>query len=420
MLFTTHARQATLTVAAATAAVLALIVPAAAPAPASASSPHPAAVLMASPRAGISYQRACPAPARHHAACLAIVDTTPAGRPLSRAAVAAAGLHPFMAADLQAAYALPSAKRGKKQTIAIVDAFNDPNAAADLAVYRKANHLPPCTTASGCFRKVNQKGQQRSYPPTDDGWALEESLDLDMASATCPHCKIILAEANSNLDSGMLPTEDEAVRLGANVISNSWGEPEFQVVKGTPAACAADFSHPRVAITASTGDSGFAAGVTFPSTCGGVTAVGGTSLFRNSSARGWGELAWSDAGSGCSSVITKPARQHDRLCGKRTVADVSAVADPNTPVAVYDTTDAPGWITVGGTSVAAPIIAGTYALAGNTATIAPGSWLYAHHKDLNDVVTGSNGNCGGSYLCTAVKGYDGPTGWGTPHGIGAF
>jgi subtilase family serine protease len=418
MSFTTRARRAALTLAATSTAALALIAPAAASVPASASRTQSAAAPSASSGGGIGYQHACPAPTWHHAACLAIMDTSMAGRPLSRAAAATVGLHAYMAADLQAAYALPSAQRGKNQTIAIVDAFNDPNAEADLAVYRKTNKLPACTTANGCFKKVNQKGQQRNYPPTDDGWALEESLDLDMASAICPHCKIILAEASTNFDSDLFPTEDEAARLGANVISDSWGEPEFGVSSSPAANCAEHFSHPGVAITASSGDSGF--GVIFPSSCQSVTAVGGTTLFQASNARGWGELAWAGAGSGCSGYIAKPAWQHDRLCGKRTVADVSAVADPNTPVAVYDTTDLTGWVTVGGTSVAAPVIAGVYALAGNAATITPGSWLYAHHKDLNDVVSGSNGTCGGSYLCTAVKAYDGPTGLGTPHGTGAF
>lgn len=417
MHFTTHARRASLTVAAATAAVLAMIAPAAASVPAPAGAAHQAGAPTASSGRGVGHQHACAAPARHHAACLAILDTSSTGRPLSRAAAATAGLHPYMATDLQSAYALPSATQGKQQTIAIVDAFDDPNAEADLAVYRAANNLPPCTTANGCFEKVNQVGQQGNYPPEDDGWALEESLDLDMASAVCPNCKIVLAEGNTNFDNDLESTEDEAASLGANVISDSWGEPEFGAASPA-AACVSHFSHPGVAITASSGDSGF--GVIFPSTCASVISVGGTTLFQDNSARGWGELAWVGAGSGCSGYITKPAWQRDRLCGKRTAADVSAVADPDTPVAIYDTTNVPGWVTVGGTSVASPVVAGIYALAGNTAAITPGAWLYSHTKDLNDVVGGSNGNCGGSYLCTAVKGYDGPTGLGTPHGTGAF
>jgi subtilase family serine protease len=350
-------------------------------------------------------------------ACLAIVDSNTAGRPLTRAAAAAAGLHPYTAADLQAAYRLPSALLGGRQTVAIVDAFDDPNAAADLAIYRAANHLPPCTTASGCFTKVNQRGQRGGYPAPDAGWAEEISLDLDMVSAACPNCKIILVEANSALLSPVFAAADEAARLGANVISNSYGTNTEYAGENTDCR---HYDHPKIAITASAGDNGF--GVEVPAVCPAVTAAGGTTLYRASGPRGWGETAWPGTGSGCSAYIPKPAWQHDTLCGMRTTADVAAVADPATPVAVYDTYGGdPGWEFFGGTSVAAPLIAGAYALAGNTITIGPGAaHLYAQHTHLYDITAGSNGTCGGSYLCTAVNGYDGPTGWGTPHGIGAF
>jgi hypothetical protein len=368
----------------------------------------------------VTHRRACAAPASHHAACLAIIDTTPAGRPLTRAQATADGLAPFMAASLQSAYKLPSSLLGERQMIAIVDAGDDPDAGTDLAVYRAANNLPACTSDSGCFAKVNQDGQQGSYPPVVPGWPMEESLDLDMASAICPNCSITLVEANSAANSDLFAAEDEAATLGANVISNSWGESEYA---GEAADCSTYFDHPGTAITAGAGDSGF--GVNFPAACASVTAVGGTTLYQDSSARSWGETAWSGTGSGCSAYIAKPAWQHDKLCGMRTVGDVSAVADPDTPVAVYDTYQEPGWVAVGGDSVATAIIAGVYALAGNTSSITPGaSHIYAHHHDLYDVTSGSNAipgsSCGGSYLCTAVKGYDGPTGWGTPHGIGAF
>jgi hypothetical protein len=395
---------------------------AAAAVPAAAAS-HPGRHTVAA--TGVTFRRACPAPARHHMACLAIVDSTPAGKPLTRAQATADGLEPYLAADLQAAYKLPSALLGERQTIAIVDAYDDPNAEADLATYRAANELPACTTANGCFAKVNQDGQQGSYPTANASWAEEESLDLDMTSAICPNCHITLVEASSNSDSDLYAAEDEAATLGPDVISNSWGESEYT---GEAADCS-HFDHPGIAITVSAGDSGF--GVNFPAACASVTAVGGTTLYQDSSARGWGETVWGNGqagtkgdgtGSGCSAYITKPSWQHDKLCGKRTVADVSAVADPATPVAVYDSYGgAGGWVAVGGTSVASPLIAGAYALAGNTATMSPGaSYLYAHHQHLYDVKSGSNGTCGGSYLCTAKKGYDGPAGWGTPHGIGAF
>jgi subtilase family serine protease len=361
-------------------------------------------------------------------ACLAIVDSNTAGQPLTRTAAAAEGLEPYMAADLQAAYKLPSALLGERQTIAIVDAYDDPNAGADLDVYRAANNLPACTTANGCFEKVNQEGQQGNYPPSGagTGWPIEESLDLDMASAICPNCHILLVEANDPDITGpnLETAENTAIALGANVISNSWGGAEYN---GELADCKSYFSHPGVAITVASGDNGFGAG--YPATCADVTAVGGTTLYQDTSKRGWGESTWSydpltgeGTGSGCSAYIPKPAWQHDRLCGMRTDNDTAAVADPATPVAVYDSYNGErGWIAVGGTSAGSPLIAGVYALAGNTATIGSGaSWIYAHQQHLYDITSGSDGDCGGSYLCTARKGYDGPTGWGTPDGIGAF
>jgi subtilase family serine protease len=102
------------------------------------------------------------------------------------------------------------------------------------------------------------------------------------------------------------------------------------------------------------------------------------------------------------------------------IADVAAVADPNTGVTVYDTFGFGGFLVVGGTSASAPIIAGVYALAGNGATINNASYAYAHTRKLYDVKKGSTGFCGASYICTGVVGYDGPTGFGTPKGTGAF
>jgi subtilase family serine protease len=364
---------------------------------------------------GLAHRATCAAPTGQHAACLAQIDTDAAGHPLSPAAAAAAGLSFYTAADLQDAYRLPSAARGVGQTVAIVDAFDDPNAEADLAVYRQANGLPPCDTASGCFRKVDQRGGT-AYPPADDGWSTEISLDVDMVSAACPNCKVLLVEADDNSFDNLGAAVDEAVRLGADAVSNSYGSSGAE--SGDELAVAAHYDHPGTVITASSGDWGF--GVSAPAAFNSVIAVGGTALFHDSSRRGWGEAAWVGAGSGCSAYVAKASWQHDRLCGKRTVADVSAVADPNTPVAVYDTFDYPGWVGFGGTSVASPLIAAVYALAGNARTIVPGEYAYSHRSLLFDVTTGSNGSCGGSYLCTAVKGYDGPTGLGTPNGTGAF
>lgn len=319
--------------------------------------------------------------------------------------------------DLASAYALPSTG-GANQTVAVVDAGDDPNAEADMAVYRAAYGLPACTTANGCFSKVNQSGTA-SPLPTDYGWAPEISLDLDMVSAVCPGCHILLVEANTPLMNDMGASVDTAVSLGATEVSNSYGAAE----QNDMSSVAPDYQHPGVAIVASSGDTGF--GVpNFPADLTSVIAVGGTSLSHASNARGWTETAWSSGSSGCSAWVAKPSWQTDPHCPGRTVGDVAAVADPNTGVAVYDTYNgAAGWLVAGGTSAASPIIAGIIALAGNPARYPDASYLYSHVSQLNDVTGGSNvttTDCGGDYLCTGVSGYDGPTGNGTPAGIGAF
>jgi subtilase family serine protease len=327
------------------------------------------------------------------------------------------GLNP---ADLISAYKLTPATGapGTGPTIAIVDAFDDPNAESDLAVYRAQFGLGACTTANGCFRKVNQTGGTK-FPRANSGWAEEISLDLDMASAICPNCKILLVEATTNSFANLSAAVDFAATVpGVVAISNSYGGGEFS----TEPASESHYNHPGIAVTVSSGDAGF--GVEFPAASQFVTAVGGTSLVRNGSARGWGETTWSGAGSGCSAFISKPAWQTDTGCARRTVADVSAVADPNTGVSVYDTFRVPGgggWLVFGGTSVAAPVVAGVYALAaGNGISPYTAQSTYVHPASLFDVVSGSNGTCSPAYLCTAGAGYDGPTGNGTPNGTGAF
>src|SRR5262249_50779801 len=142
-------------------------------------------------------------------------------------------------------------------TVAVVDAFDYPNAESDLAVYRSTFGLPPCTTANGCFKKVNQNGVQGSYPRADSGWATEEALDVDMVSAICPNCKIILVETNSAQLSDLGAGVNTAAALGANAISNSYGGGE-----SSADANDTDYNHPGIAVTASSGDSGF--GVQFP------------------------------------------------------------------------------------------------------------------------------------------------------------
>jgi len=321
--------------------------------------------------------------------------------------------------DLQSAYNLPSASAGTGQTVAIVDAYNDPNAESDLGVYRSQFGIPACTTANGCFRKVNQTGGTH-YPRNNGGWAQEISLDLDMVSAVCPNCHIILVEASSNSFTNLLAAVDEAVALGANEISNSYGGSEFSSETGYDS----HFNHPTIAITASSGDGGF--GVEYPAASQYVTAAGGTTLNRASNSRGWSETTWSGAGSGCSAYEPQPIWQAGNtnvtsVCARRAVADVSAVADPNTGVSVYDSyayQGSSGWLVFGGTSVASPIIASVFALAGGVVNLSA-SYPYGHSSSLYDVTSGSNGSCG-NILCNATTGWDGPTGLGTPNSTGAF
>jgi subtilase family serine protease len=297
-------------------------------------------------------------------------------------------------------------------TIAIIGAFGYPTAESDLASYRSQFGLPACTSASGCFRKVNQTGGT-TFPALNVGWAQEAALDLDMASAICPSCKLLLVEANAATFADLAAAVNTAVSLGAHVVSNSYGGGESGTTGVEPA-----YNHTGVAIIASSGDSGF--GVQFPASSRHVTAVGGTTLLTSTSTRGWSETAWSGAGSGCSRVYSKPSWQHDTGCSRRTIADVSAVADPNTGVAVFAPLSelASGWLVFGGTSVAAPLIGGIYGVNGGAVNF--GADPYSHTTALFDVRSGSNGSCSPSYLCTARTGYDGPTGLGTPNGITAF
>jgi subtilase family serine protease len=353
-------------------------------------------------------------PAKSMMYCAAIVVGSP-----KSAAMIAAGVKPnatpsgFGPSTLQAAYNLPSSTAGSGQTVAIVDAYDDPSAEADLGVYRSQFGLPACTTANGCFRKVSQTGTT-TYPTKNGGWAEEISLDLDMVSAICPNCHILLVEAKSATTANLGKSVNEAATLGATEISNSYGGSDASD------ASAPYYNHPGIMITASSGDSAY--GVQFPASSHYVTAVGGTHLVYSGGVRT--ETAWADAGSGCSTLNTalSGAASFGTGCSKRAEADVSAVADPNTGVAVYDSfayQGYVGWLVFGGTSVSSPIIASVYALAGNAASI-DNNYPYTHSGSLNDVTSGSNGTCSPSQLCTARVGWDGPTGLGTPNGVGAF
>jgi subtilase family serine protease len=319
-------------------------------------------------------------------------------------------------ADIASAYQLDQTT-GRGQTIAIVDAFDNPKVESDLKAYRAAWGLPPCTTANGCFRKVNQRGGV--VPPAPDaGWGVEIALDVQAVSAACPHCKILLVEANNNSFEAIGKSVNTAARLGADVISNSYGGDEFN---GILAMGAAYYTHPGIAQVASSGDFGFGP-AQFPAVYGGVIGIGGTTL-RPVTGGGWHEKAWAGAGSGCSAWVDKPAWQTDTHCRMRTVADLSADADPNTGLAVYDTFGLGpdnGWIVVGGTSLSTPLVAGMIGLAGNAAQLDDAGYVYAHASGLADVRGGSNGFCGNDYLCTGKTGYDAPTGLGSPRGVSAL
>ncbi len=325
---------------------------------------------------------------------------------------------------LQEAYDLTylSQSGGGNDTVAVVDAYDDPGAEADLGTYRSTFGLPPCTTANGCFTKVNQMGNAAPLPGQDSAWEQEMSNDLDAVSALCPNCHILLVEANSNNITDLRAGMQTAAMLGADQISDSWtSKVSNRVPPGT-------YSFPGVATVAGTGDSGYPGAGTddYPAAFPGVTAAGGTTLTPSSGsggARGFSEGAWSGTGSGCDLLLPKPSYQTDGGCGGRSYADLSADADPTTGLEFYDSGNG-GWLMGGGTSLAAPLIAAYYAITGAPASSAqPGSsvsaqWAYSNSALLNDPTSGSNGTCAANiaYICTAGVGYDGPTGVGSISG----
>ena len=325
-------------------------------------------------------------------------------------------------AYLQQAYDLSylSQTKGGSQTVAIVDAYDDPTAESDLSFYRNFYGLPACTTANKCFTKVNQGGKTSPSPGADSGWQGEISLDLDAVSALCPNCKIILIEADSASSDDLQIAERRAATLGATQISNSWD--------GHGGMDRSAFTFPGVAVVASSGDDGYDSNPEYPAAFAGVNAAGGTTLSAASDhtgGRGFSESAWSltggsssAAGSGCIMSISKPAYQPDTGCGGRSYADLSADADPATGLTVR--VDG-RWSLIGGTSLSSPLIAAYYALisssTGHAVATTP-QWPYDNRALLNDPITGSVGSCPASYtyICNAGVGYDGPTGIGSISG----
>lgn len=297
------------------------------------------------------------------------------------------GLHP---ADVASAYELPVSNAG--QTVAVIDAYDDPNAESDLGVYRSAFGLPACTSANGCFRKVNKNGRTGSYPIPDAAWAQEIAVDVDMVSAVCPKCKILLVEANSASIANLGASVDTAVALGAKVVSNSYYALEW------PGETAEDahYRHAGIPVTVSAGDQ---AQTYYPAASPYVAAIGATTLRHGTTA--WTETPWKYGGRGCSAYEKRPAFQAGAPCSKRAVVDVAAVGDPQTGVTVFSTLSG-GWVVAGGTSVGAPIVAAAYALAGNARPLA---YSYAHRGNFNDV---------------PPAGYDLPTGIGSPKGVGGL
>jgi Subtilase family len=492
------------------AAVLALCVPAAA-----------SASVSPLPESNYRTRAACPAPAPGHAGCLAtaLFPRTAAARARARPPAMARGVAVGMAAsaaecaqaypacltptDLNDAYfpsESPDAPALEPQTIALVDAYDDPAAEADLRVYSEAfalSLLPACTggAVSGCFEKVNQRGETGNLPVAGEkekeeaaGWAMETSTDIEVAHGICRNCRILLVEASSPSYTDLEAAEETAVRLGATEISNSWGGEE-------PVLESAAFNHPKTVITASSGDYGYLnwtaaaeggaeryVGADYPASSPHVVAVGGTKLTLTAEGKRASETVWNEdpspegsnqgaGGGGCSKQFAAPLWQSavpdwsSVGCGagaeaKRAVADVAADGDPYTGVAVYDSvpyyvepgkTEVLGWLPIGGTSVASPIVASLFALVGGAHGVAyPAATLYSRlgappgFASFYDVTAGGNGECDGLYtgackgslsplsplfpfdcgagalICNAGPGYDGPTGVGAPDGLTAF
>jgi hypothetical protein len=356
---------------------------------------------------------------------------------------AAIGAGPLTPANLQSAYGLASASAngGNGMTVAIVDAYGDPNIQGDLTLYRADLGLPAgsCTngTGPGCLTVFNQNGQASplpAAPPASQiGWEDETALDVEMVSAICPNCAIKLFQASSPSITDLGTAVNSAAKA-AKFVSSSWGGGDYP---GESVLDGMYFNHPGVAMTFASGDFGFGPG--YPASSNLVTSVGGTYLQPLTTALDtWSESVWSGqstgpgsgTAAGCSAGEQKPSWQGDGGCQNRTQNDVAAVADAFSGVAIYSSaSDCAGLCSAFGTSVATPIIAAVYALAGSpVANTYPASYLYqsGHAAHFNHVTTGHVGTCEAAraYLCDAThsfsNGFNGPTGWGTPNGTAAF
>jgi subtilase family serine protease len=340
-----------------------------------------------------NYHAVCPAPPSDSGRCHVLVVTDRQGNPL--ASTSPSGLSP---ATIKSVYGFPAGNdAGAGTTIAIVDAYDDPNAEDDLNVFSSTFGLPACTTANGCFKKVNQTGGT-SYPRSNSGWALEISLDVQWAHAIAPGAKILLVEAKSNSLSNLFAAESYA-KQHADYVSNSWGASEFS----SESLYDSYFVQPGVSVFASAGDSGLPA--SYPSASPSVISVGGTTLTQNGDGT-WSETGWSDGGGGCSAYETATSAQAafseygQASCGgKRATPDVSLDADPSSGVSVYDSvpySGQSGWWTVGGTSASSPMWA---AASADFGTRVDASAVYGSTITFNDVISGNNG-------ASCLTGYD--------------
>jgi subtilase family serine protease len=334
--------------------------------------------------------KACPEARAGEARCYVRIQ--------SRGSIGPAAIAGWTPADFQARYELPSATKGAGHVVAVVVAYDNPNAASDLAAYRSQFGLAP-----GVFAKFNQNGQMNDYPAGNTSWGTEIDLDIEMVAATCPLCTIYLVEANSSKSKDLEVAERTAVKLGSHIVTNSWG--------CTGASCVdpKDFDHKGVTYLAASGDAG-SNEVGLPAALDRVVSAGGTVLSKNGSQ--YTEQIYDISGGGCATGVKKPKWQHDAFCSYRLANDAAAVA---ANVASYDTYGYPGWLTLAGTSVSAPLLAGMFGLAENASRQDGGRtfWLARHRKFLYVL----SGSCNGGYT---MGQYTTCTGWGSPDGIGAL